>query len=54
MPGGIKNDVVLSSLEGQQLLTGGILKIYTLLFAIMQFVKCYVYFCLYSNTIKTM
>ena len=47
MPDGTKNEVVHSSLEGQQLIVGGILKMYNLLFAIMQFVKCYVYFYLY-------
>ena len=54
MPGGTNQEVFLSSVEGDKLIGGGTFKIYTLLFAIMQFANCYVYFHLYRNVIKTM
>ena len=40
MPDRIGKEVVLSSLEGQQSIDGRNLKMYTLVFAIMHFVKC--------------
>ena len=54
MPDGSKQEVVLSSVEGEKLIGRDTFKIYTLLFTIMQFAKCYVYFHLYRNVIKTM
>ena len=54
MPDGTNQEVILSSVDGDKLIGGGTFKIYTLLFAIMQFAKCYVYFHLYRNVIKTM